>query len=332
MILTAHRLFLILGMGVCLASSPLNAATLRRTATLHNTQVHLSDLFEGLDPGQDCDLGPAPAVGQTLVIGGPQLEAIAQQFGVDWPDASELAQTTLTRASHTITEDEVMPFVLSGLKDRGVSDTATIDLADFIGPTVAADPAPTLRLTNIVYDATHGHFSAFFSIPQQGSAPVSFRADGTVSSRMDVVVASHDLVAGQVLAASDLTTATIDSRALPSGAILDPDDAVDMLTKHDIRAHTTLTTALLDHVLLVEKGAPVVLDVSSTGLHLTASGVALDSGARGEHIHVLNPVSRMVVVGSVIDRTRVEVTPGTTPMPADAHELHSNGQRSHRNI
>lgn len=98
---------------------------------LHHSQVKLSDLFNGIAPDQDCDLGPAPAPGQSLTISAPQLQAIAQQYGIDWPEMSDLAQATLTRASHTVSRDDIMPLIVDGLKTRGVSDSAAIELTNF---------------------------------------------------------------------------------------------------------------------------------------------------------------------------------------------------------
>lgn len=317
--------------GGYLGTSSADAASLRRTSVLHHPQVRLSDLFNGIAADQDCDLGPAPAPGQSLTISAPQLQAIAQQYGIDWPEMSELAQATLTRASHTVSRDDIMPLIVDGLKAKGVSDSATIDVTNFSGPTVAAELANSPRLSNIVYDAAHGRFSAFFSITSDNDTQ-SFRADGTVNSRVEAVTARTDLSAGQIIEQSDVEIAEIDSRSLPARAILDPADIIGQSTRRAIRAHTPLTSEMTSRIDLIEKGSPVILDVSSSGLHLTASGVALDSGAQGERIHVLNPTSRMIVVGQIIDRTRIAVTPGTTPTPADFKDLRSAGVRPQKNI
>ncbi|NHN87331.1 flagellar basal body P-ring formation chaperone FlgA [Acetobacter conturbans] len=317
--------------GGSIVSLPLNAATLRHASVLHHPQVRLSDLFNGLAPDQDCDIGPAPAPGQNIVIGAAQLQAIAQQYGVDWADISDMAQATVTRASHTISQDEIMPLIIAGLRDRGITDSATIELSTFSGPTVAADLTTRPQLTNIVYDASHGRFSAFFSVASADTTQ-SFRADGTVSSHVEVVTASHDLTAGQTIEAADLELTSLDSRSVPVKAILDPADITGHAVRRAISAHTPLTPEMTARVTVVDKGAPVVLDLSSTGLHLTASGVALDAGALGERIHVLNPLSKMVVVGEIIDRSRVAVSPGSSPMAADARELRAAGVRSQKNI
>ncbi|MDG6095722.1 hypothetical protein LOC54_11625 [Acetobacter sp. AN02] len=50
-------------------------------SVLTGGQVHLSDLFDGLLPGQDCEIGPAPEPGKRLTIQAAQIGAIASQRG-----------------------------------------------------------------------------------------------------------------------------------------------------------------------------------------------------------------------------------------------------------
>ena len=317
--------------GGCVASSYADAATLRRATVLHHPQVRLSDIFNGLDTDQDCDLGQAPAPGESIVISSAQLEAIAQQYGIDWSDISATAQTTLTRASHTISQDEIMPQIVAGLKDRGVSDSAAIDISSFSGPTISADQNVQPQLANIVYDATHGRFSAFFSINPDGAA-IPFLADGTVSSQIEAVIASRDIAMGEIISASDVEMGQFNSRSLPSQAIRNPSAVIGRSARRAIPAHAFLTAEITSRISLVDKGAPVVLDLSSAGIHLTASGVALDTGGIGERIHVLNPVSKMIVIGEVIDKSHVSVMPGTTPTPANAREAHFSGDQTQQHI
>ena len=55
----------------------------------------------------------------------------------------------------------------------------------------------------------------------------------------------------------------------------------------------------------------MVLD--SPGIALTARGQAMEPGAIGERIRILNPASRAVVEAEVIGPDRVRVTPNGLP-------------------
>jgi flagella basal body P-ring formation protein FlgA len=66
--------------------------------------------------------------------------------------------------------------------------------------------------------------------------------------------------------------------------------------------------------------------LDSPGIVLTAQGKAMDSGAVGERIRVMNPVSRAVIEADVIGADRVRVSPGALPLMATARADNSNGQ------
>ena len=65
---------------------------------------------------------------------------------------------------------------------------------------------------------------------------------------------------------------------------------------------------------MVQKGATVQMVLDSPGIALTAQGQAMEPGAIGERIRVLNPVSRAVVEAEVIGPDRVRVAPDTMPV------------------
>jgi flagella basal body P-ring formation protein FlgA len=69
---------------------------------------------------------------------------------------------------------------------------------------------------------------------------------------------------------------------------------------------------------LVVKGASVLMLLDSPGIALTAQGQAVEAGAIGERIRVLNPVSRAVVEAEVIGPDRVRVAPNALPLNAGA--------------
>ena len=65
---------------------------------------------------------------------------------------------------------------------------------------------------------------------------------------------------------------------------------------------------------MVVKGATVLMVLDSPGITLTAQGQAVESGAIGERIRVLNPSSRAAVEAEVIGPDRVRVAPSAVPM------------------
>ena len=62
---------------------------------------------------------------------------------------------------------------------------------------------------------------------------------------------------------------------------------------------------------LAKEGARVLMQFDSPGISLTGQGQALETGAIGERIRVLNPTSRAVVEAEVTGPDRVRVAPNS---------------------
>jgi len=69
---------------------------------------------------------------------------------------------------------------------------------------------------------------------------------------------------------------------------------------------------------MVVKGATVQMVLDSPGIAVSAQGQAMEAGAIGERIRVLNPVSRAVVEAEVIGPDRVRVAPNGSPVKVSA--------------
>ncbi len=102
------------------------------------------------------------------------------------------------------------------------------------------------------------------------------------------------------------------------------DDAIGLQLRHQVSPGQPLATADLTHPEVVRRGANVLMLLDSPGILLTAQGQAMDSGAIGERIRVMNPVSRAVIEADIIGIDRVRVSPGGLPLIA-ATAGRSNG-------
>ena len=302
-----------------LAFGSVHAATLRTNIRVDHPRVRLSDLFSGLTAGQDADIGDAPALGGNYVVGGPQLTAIAAQFGVDWPDASPLVSTTVTRATRMIEEDDVLP-VLRQSFDFPEDAHVEITLAGFKPVAVPAQEtaAPTiLHLDRPSHGG--GHFSARMEIPSStGGKGTAFPVTGTVTMEFEAVALRHSVRPGQPILPEDVSVTLVRSSDVPDDALQSIDDAVGLETRSSLSAGQVLASSQLVHPQLVRRGSPVVLSYSQSSLHLTVSGTVMEAGGKGDMVHVYNASSRMVLTGRVIGRTEVEVIPGITPLSADS--------------
>ncbi len=299
-------------LALCFGTMNVDAAELRNVTTLHASVVRLSDLFDNAGTSADRVLGPGPGAGGRIVVEAPQLKAIAQQFGVDWRPSSSADRAVLDRPGRLLRREDALEAVKSALVAAGASTNCDIELADFSPPLVPFEAEPHPVVSDMNYDAGGGRFAAVLSITGQQMDPINLRLNGRVDDTVDLPVVTTRLPAGSVLRAEDVHVARVHTTLIHSEVARQLDDAIGMQLKHPMTAGQILVLSELMRPSMVQKGADVQIELNSPGITLTAQGRAMDSGAIGERIHVLNPVSRAVIEVEVIGPARVRATPGSS--------------------
>jgi len=306
-------------LAIGLGAASADAATLRSVTTLHAAVVRLSDLFDDAGAGADRVLGPGPGAGGRIVVEAAQLGAIAHQFGVDWRPASSGDRAVLDRPGRPLRREDALDAVKSALIGAGASPDCDVEIPGFTPPLVPLEADPKPVVSDLDYESNAGRFSAVLSITGTAMEPIHMRLAGRVDDTIDLPVATTRLPSGSVLRAEDIHIARVHTTLIRSEVVRRPDDAVGMQLKRSLAAGQPLAVGELMRPSMVQKGAGVTMLLDSPGITLSAQGQALESGAIGERIRVLNPVSHAVIEAEVIGPGRVRVAPNampvTRPMP-----------------
>jgi flagellar basal body P-ring formation protein FlgA len=306
-------------LAICLCAADAQAATLRTMTTLHAAVVRLSDLFDEAGANADRVLGPGPGAGGRIVVEAAQLGAIAHQFGVAWRPASSADRAVLDRPGRQLRREDALDAVKSALVGAGASPDCDIELPGFTPPLVPFEADPKPVVSDMDYEPTVGRFSAILSIAGAAMEPIHVRLVGRVDDTVELPVATTRLLAGSVLRADDIHVARVHTTQIRGEVVRRLGDAVGMQLKRALAAGQPLAVSELMRPSTVQKGAAVVMMLDSPGIALSAQGQALEPGAIGERIRVLNPVSRAVIEAEVIGPDRVRVSPNampvTRPMP-----------------
>ena len=298
---------------VTVCNSHALAANLRSQVAIRGATVRLSDLFTDLQPGQDCDIGPSPGPGKRIIVPPTQLAAIAAEFGVAWQPGQSYQAVTIERPARLVGRDEVLALLKPALLGDGAPSDSDVSLAAFVSPPLPLEATATPEIQTLDFDPQSGRFSAslIFSVPD--AEPVTLRVVGRAEQQMTVLALAHPLPAGAVLVASDLRTIRIRSTSLRSGPVVTGQDVIGLALRRSLGDGVPLLRDMLIRPMLIERGRPVVLRLQSGGLMLTAAGTALESGAAGERIHVINSLSHAILVGEILSSVDIQIDPGTTP-------------------
>ena len=296
-----------------LASGPAQAAIFRPITTLSAPVVRLSDLFDGLESDGHVVLGPGPAPGGRIVVEAAQLAAIARQFGVDWrPRGNERA--VLERPGRLLPREDVLSAVRTALAGVGAPPDADLELPGYAPPLVPAEATVRTEVEQMDYDGTTGRFTATLSVSGDGMLTQRQRVAGTLHEMAEVPVPLHRLAAGTILRAGDLQTARVRTTQLRGEVARAAEQAIGKAMRRTVLPGQPLALADLTRPMAVAKGARVTMQLSTGGLSLSAHGQALESGALGERIQVLNPASRAVLEVEIVGPDRVRVAAGSAPV------------------
>ena len=121
-------------------------------------------------------------------------------------------------------------------------------------------------------------------------------------------VAAHDLTAGAVLTADDITLGRVASSGRPA---VDPSLLIGRKLHSTLARGALLFAEMTSVNEIVKAGQPCVLTVRDGAVALTADVIARTSGGMGEQVAVWNPDTRRALSGTVTGPGKVElVLPG----------------------
>lgn len=131
-----------------------------------------------------------------------------------------------------------------------------------------------------------------------------------------IVVPSHDINRGEVIADSDLSYIAVAALPPAWGVVTSMNELDGMQARRLLRAGEPLREDDVRRPILVAKGATVSMTFDAPGVTLTAIGKAMSEGGMGETVTVLNPASYRQVSAVVIGAGQVraaEATPVAVP-------------------
>jgi flagella basal body P-ring formation protein FlgA len=290
---------------------PATAATLRGGTSLSSPSVRLSDLWDGVD--NDRAIGPGPEPGGRIIVEAAQLGAIARQFSVDWRPSSASERIVLERPGRAFPREDALAALHTALTVAGISPDADVEMPGFTAPLIPAESTGKAEVGQLDYNPVGGNFTALLSITAAGMSPAHVRLSGRIVEMVELPVAVRHMMPGDIIGAADVQMARLRATLVRADVAQLPAQAIGMALRHPVGAGAPLLLADLAHPQLVEKGELVQMRLDTPGITVVAQGVAMDAGAAGEHVRVLNTSSRAIVDAEVVAAGRVRVS-GTTPV------------------
>jgi flagella basal body P-ring formation protein FlgA len=294
---------------------------LKAEATVSSGIVRIGDLVEHAGIIANVPIFRAPDLGATGTVPVEAVvEAVArhQLIGLDTGDASEV---TVTRLSRTIPakaiEDRVArqlaaQYALGPAKDVTVTFDRELTAIQ-VEPSAKGDP----RIAALNYDSRSGRFEVTLDMPTGASTRGALRLAGRAAATAEVFTVARALERGEVIRAADVVVERRPRAEIGRELLRSTDDVVGLAARAQLRPGQLLRGADLMKPEVVQHNETVTLIYELPGIRLTVRGKAVEGGAEGDTISVLNEQSKRTVQGVVAGPGRVVIRTSTPRLAAN---------------
>lgn len=288
--------------------------TLRAAAVVEDDVVRLSDLFEGIaDPGLAATpVARSPQPGATVDVGARWLAAVARAHGLPWQPRSRYERVSLRRDSHDIAIAEIEASLRQALADQGLAGEVRLALDNpGLRLRLPRTSERSLRVSRLTLDPGSGRFLAHLVAPAQGEPLAKISVTGRALELTEVPVLSRNAKPGEIIRNRDIEWMNVQVNRLTRTTVIDASSLVGMTPRRPIRAQDMIRTTDLQTPVMVTKNSLVTIRLDTDRMQLTVQGRALEDGAEGDVVRIMNTTSNTVVNAVVVEAGRVVVVPAT---------------------
>lgn len=292
---------------------------LKPAVTVVGEIVRIGDLVENAGTAAQIAIFRAPDLGQTgRVTVERVIEAVLPHEIVNL-ETRGLTEVVVTRASTAVTPKDIEARIVQALAGRlRNADASNFTLTfDSEGRTLHLEPGADLRIARMTFDPRSGRFDVLFERP---GARNLLRYTGTYAETFEAAVLARPLASGELVRAADITIVRRPKVEFVANVITTPEQAVGLATKRAMRPGEVLRQTDLGKAEVIARNENVTITYQVPGITLTMRGKALDGGAQGDTINVLNVQSKRAIQATIAGpghvvvtaTTLVSVTPTTT--------------------
>jgi flagella basal body P-ring formation protein FlgA len=295
---------------VLAASQDTTPVFLKAQIVIEGPVVHLGDLFEGLDENAATPVARAPAPGSRVAVNARWLLAVAKAYAVPWRPRSQLDGTTIERASIVIGTRRIEGATIDALRQRGIDGRLSLVLDNPVTRILLpTDAASTLLVAGLKHNPATGRFTAHLIAPAEGTPLARITVSGRAIELIEVPVLRKRMMPGEVIRETDIAWQDVRADRIARNVVLDPINLVGMSPRRPVRAEKPVLSSELRQPVLVPKNSLVTIRLQTARMVLTTRGRAMEQGAKGDVIRVVNTASNQIISASVTDSGIVAVIP-----------------------
>jgi len=300
------------------ATSAASLPTLKRAVTVSGDLVRIGDLIENAGAVADAPIFRSPDVGTTGSVSVQQVLDAIQPYHIYLVNTAGLSAVEVTRAGRTIDFADIEARIASAFAGRyGLGEAKNLSVTLDVAPRpaiVEASVTADLVLTSAALNPMSGRFEIAFEVPGSTIIRKPLRFTGSVIETIEVAVAAHSLAAGAIVKDADLAIERRPKQKVGADALGTAHEAIGLAVRSAVRAGQPLRRTDLMKPQVVHRDDNVTLVYEVPGILLTTRGKALEAGAEGDVINVLNVQSKRTIQGTVTGPNRVNILVSTAAL------------------
>jgi flagella basal body P-ring formation protein FlgA len=312
-------LVLMLG-GAALAQEP-PRPVLKAHATVHADLVKIGDLVENAGLVANVPIFRAPDLGTSGTVSAEAVATAVQKHALVGLDTAGLTEVTVTRPARTIPAKDIEDAVAQALaaqyqlgaaKDVAVSFDGIVNAVN-VEPSALGEP----RVIRVAYDQRTSRFDASVELPTGATSRGNLRLTGRAVATLEVVTLANSVDRGTVLKDADVVVERRPRADVSRDALTDPERARGLAARSNLQAGAILRAADPTKPEVVQRNDMVTLSYAMPGLMLTVRGKALDGGAEGDIISVVNEQSKRTLQAVITGPGRAAISAGAPRFAAN---------------
>lgn len=274
------------------------AANLKTTAVISGDVFTVGDLFGGLSHDLAGKvLGPAPQPGRDMVLNARTLMRIAVALDLPWRPSSNGQQIIVRRAATLISTDDIKNALLEKLRGEGLDGNFDLSFLNAEQPEliIPETEAAALEITGINFNPQNDRFTAKLVAPSRQNPLAELSLAGKVERLVPVPVLKSAMSNGDVINAYSIEWIDIKDSDLQNDVVLKEKDLIGMTPRRTTVGGKPLRVTDLERPELVSRGDTITISYNDGFMNLTAQGKAMQSGAKGDMIRVVNTSSNRTI-------------------------------------
>ncbi len=275
-------------------------AVVRYKASVIDSVIRLGDLFDNIGAKAEIPVEPSPAPGATTTFQPSKLVQIARTHGLNWQPASYLDRVVVERVGKLVPREVVESAIKHVIAQNGPIGNLDVELADrAFRIFVAEDQRPTVAVDLLYFDMESRAFTIDLRAPADDPHAERIRVMGRAHTLVDLPVLTRRIGVTEVIRKNDVTWTRVRSNPGLSNVLNSMDDLVGKAPRRPLEPGQVIRQSDVGPNLIVLRNDLVVVTLRTANMTLTVQGRALDEGALGATVRVLNTKSNKTVEGKV---------------------------------